>query len=255
MNDRFAIRYRVLAASVSAVDPQTTLDWIARWIETGAREYLSVCTVHTMLECVDDQEMARIVDGAALALPDGMPLVWLGRLAGHPVRRVYGPDLLRACCEAGLDRGWRHYFYGGKEGVAARLAGRLEREHEALEVAGVESPPFRPLSAQESAATVERIDRSGADIVWVGLGTPKQDRWAARYRPLLRAPVVIPVGAAFDFLAGDLPQAPRWMQRCGLEWAFRLSCEPRRLWRRYLLGNPRFLCLWIVASMSRGRRR
>ena len=176
-------------------------------------------------------------NAADMVTPDGMPLVWLGRLFGHRhVTRVYGPDLLLELCAATAIPGLRHFFYGGGEGVAEILTSRLRERFPALVVAGTCTPPYRPLSAAERATIIETIEASRPDIVWVGLGAPKQERWMAEFAPNLRIPVLIGVGAAFDFHAGVKPQAPRWMQRSGLEWLFRLATEPRRLWRRYLLS-------------------
>lgn len=237
---RFAVTAHL---SVNALRFAEAVDLIDGWVRRGERHYVNVCTAHTALECSEAPELATLVRGAGLATPDGMPLVWLGRLRGYPVERVYGPDLMLAICERGLASCCRHYFYGGAPGVADELARRLRQRLPGLLVVGVESPPFRALTAEEQKATAARIDASRADVVWVGLGTPKQDYWVGRFRPLLQAPVLIAVGAAFDFHAGRVRQAPRWAQRSGLEWLYRLTQEPGRLWRRYLLGNPRFVAL------------
>jgi N-acetylglucosaminyldiphosphoundecaprenol N-acetyl-beta-D-mannosaminyltransferase len=178
----------------------------------------------------------------------------MGRLRGHRVERVYGPDVMLAACERGQALGHSHFFYGGVDGVAEQLAARLRARFPALRVAGSYAPPFRPLTDDEEREIAARINSSGADIVWVGLGTPKQDYWVARFRPLLEAPVLIAVGAAFDFHAGRVRQAPRWMQRSGLEWLFRLSQDPQRLWRRYLVGNPRFVYLVAQQLLRRSLR-
>lgn len=236
-------RFPVVDVHISALTFELALQTIDWWIARRERHYVNVCTTHTVLECHDAPELARIVNGAGMATPDGMPLVWLGRLRGHPVERVYGPDLMLAVCERGQARGYRHFFYGGAAGVAETLAARLREQFPALQVAGSYAPPFRPLTGAEERETAALINASGADIVWVGLGTPKQDYFVARFRPLLEAPALIAVGAAFDFHAGRVRQAPRWMQRSGLEWLFRLSQDPQRLWRRYVLGNPRFVAL------------
>jgi N-acetylglucosaminyldiphosphoundecaprenol N-acetyl-beta-D-mannosaminyltransferase len=194
------------------------------------------------MESRQDPELLRIHNAAGMVTPDGMPLVWLARRAGFPhVDRVYGPDLVLACCEASVARGYRHFLYGGGPGVPERLAERLQARFPGLRVVGCHSPPFRALVSREDDTVVERINASGADIVWVGLSTPKQERWMHTHRPYLTAPVLIGVGAAFDFHAGLKRQAPRWIQRSGLEWLFRLSQEPRRLWRRYSYNNTRFL--------------
>ena len=177
-----------------------------------------------------------------MVTPDGMPLVWACRHAGcTATSRVYGPDLMLEVCERAAQRGWSSFFYGSRDEVTAALVHRLSGSYPDLTVAGRYSPPFRPLEPHEEEEIVERINRSGAAIVWVGLSTPKQERWMARMRPRLEAPVLIGVGAAFDIHAGFLRQAPPWMQRHGLEWLFRVAMEPRRLWKRYLRNNPRFV--------------
>jgi N-acetylglucosaminyldiphosphoundecaprenol N-acetyl-beta-D-mannosaminyltransferase len=218
------------------------LDAIEGWIARGDRQYVCVTGVHGVMESQRDQELLRIHNAAGLVTPDGMPLVWLARHAGFPhVDRVYGPDLMLACCELALVRGYRHFFYGGGPGVAERLATRLASRFPGLRVAGTYSPSFGPLSTAEEAEVVERLNASGAEIVWVGLSTPKQEHWMHRFRDRLTAPVLVGVGAAFDFHAGLKRQAPRWIRRSGFEWLFRLSQEPRRLWRRYSSNNTRFV--------------
>ena len=199
---------------------------------------------HGVIECRRSTELQRVHEQAALVTPDGMPLVWIGRARGHAsMDRVYGPDLLLALAEAGLPHGLRHYFHGAAPGVPERLAQRLSERFPGLRTVGTESPPFRPLSADERRDTAARIQASGADVVWVGLGTPKQERWMAAIAPLLPGVVLIGVGAAFDMHSGTKPQAPLWMQRRGLEWLFRLATEPGRLGRRYATVVPLFLIL------------
>ncbi len=239
-------RVQVLSVGISALTFERALAVIGGWIARRERHYVNVCTTHTVLECYDAPALATIVNGSGLATPDGMPLVWLGQRAGHPVERVYGPDLMLALCAAGQAPGYRHFFYGGAPGVAEELAQRLQAQFPQLAIAGCYTPPFRPLTTDETHMVTELINGSGADIVWVGLGTPKQDYWVGQFRPLLTAPVLIAVGAAFDFHTGRVRQAPPWMQRRGLEWLFRLTQDPRRLWRRYLLGNPRFI--WLLGK-------
>ncbi len=199
-----------------------------------------------MLECVDDPALADIVDRATLAVPDGMPLVWLGRRAfpEENVQRCYGPDLMLAVCQAGLATGMRHCLYGSTPEVLEALEANLKTRFPGICIVERIAPPFRALDASEKLAISERINRAMPDVVWVGLGTPKQDLWLGEFREKLDAPVLVAVGAAFNFHAGLLSQAPRWMQRSGLEWFYRLCREPRRLWRRYLLGNPRFV--WLL---------
>ena len=236
--------FNVLGVPVSIVDMAAALAVIDGWIAARRHEFVCLRDVHGVMACQDDPELMRIHRRAGMVAPDGVPLVWLGRLMGHQgIRRVCGPDLLPALCEHSLARGTRHFFYGGAPGVAERLAERLRARFPGLEVAGTHTPPFRPLSEAEDAAVVAKIDESRADIVWIGLGTPKQERWMAAHLGRLEAPVMLGVGAAFDFHAGTVRRAPAWMQRSGLEWLFRLVSEPRRLWRRYLVLAPRFVVL------------
>jgi len=246
-----AARADILGVGVDPIDLATAADRIGAWIESGTGSYVCAANVHTVVTCHKQERFRRVVNGAAMVTPDGMPLVWLSRRQGFPsTQRVYGPDLLLAVCEASVRRGWRHFFYGGAEGVAELLARRLAERFPGLAVAGTRSPPFRRLDVEERARDIERIRNSGANIVWVGLGTPKQERWMAEVVDELPAITLIGVGAAFDFHAGLKPQAPRWMQRSGFEWLFRLCTEPRRLWRRYLLGNPYFIGLLLLQSLG-----
>ncbi|HZD01755.1 MAG TPA: WecB/TagA/CpsF family glycosyltransferase [Actinomycetes bacterium] len=235
-------RVDVLGVRVSAIDMDQALAEITRWVERRERHYVCVTGVHGVMESYRDPGLRRIHNASGLTTPDGMPLVWAGRWSGAKhVQRVYGPDLMLALCALAAARGWSSYFYGGAAGVPERLAERLAERFPGLEVAGSYSPPFRELTPAEDAAIVARIEQAAPDLVWVGLGTPKQERWMAAHRDRLGAPVLLGVGAAFDIHAGLLPQAPRWMQRSGLEWLYRLSREPRRLTGRYLRNNPPFL--------------
>lgn len=235
-------RLNVLGVGIHAVDLHATVETVLSWIESGEPRYMSHCNVHTIVSCERNAELRQAVNGADLAVPDGMPLVWIGRLRGYAhIGRVYGPDHLLALCKETQDFGYRHYFYGGSPGVADELGEVLKRRFPKISIAGTHSPPFRLLSAEEDAQDVEKINATTPDIVWVGLGTPKQDIWAAKHVHQLHNAVIIPVGAAFDFVTNRIPQAPRWIQRSGFEWLFRLIIEPRRLWRRYLIDNPLFI--------------
>jgi N-acetylglucosaminyldiphosphoundecaprenol N-acetyl-beta-D-mannosaminyltransferase len=227
------------------------VEQISNWIEQRSRHYISVCTVHTVMEARRDPAMRQALKGASLAAPDGMPLVWLGKwLSGGEVNRVYGPDLMVALSELSVKQGYSHYFYGGSAGVADQLARRLQQRFPGLKVAGAYSPPFRSGISLEEPEIITQINHCQPDIIWVGLGTPKQDLWMAAHRGLLQAPVLIGVGAAFDFHTGRVPQAPPWMQRSGLEWLFRLWQEPRRLWYRYLVYNPLFILLILAQTFK-----
>lgn len=232
----------VLDVHISAIDMAHAVRTIEGWIENDTPDYVCICTVHTVMECQRDSALRETVNGAGLRTPDGMPMVWLSRHAGHEhVSRVYGPDLMLELARRSPETGHRHFFYGGAPGVADELARRLEDRFPGLNVAGTHCPPMVSVGELESEETIREINDSGADIVWVGLGTPKQDWWVANHRPLLTAPVLIAVGAAFDFHTGRVRQAPTWMQRHGLEWLFRLSQDPKRLWRRYLIDNGLFV--------------
>lgn len=235
-------RANVLGVGVSAINLDQACGLVAEALERGTRGYVCVSGVHGVSEAQADPEFRDILNGAWLNTPDGMPMVWMGRLQGFKqMGRVYGPDLLLRLCDVGRAKGWTHFFYGGAEGVAGELKGRLEGRFPGLKVAGVFTPPFRPLNSEEEGRLVDEIAALKPDLFWVGLSTPKQEKFMARYWQKLDARIFFGVGAAFDFHAGRVRQAPRWMQRGGLEWLFRLGCEPRRLWRRYLRNNPLFL--------------
>jgi N-acetylglucosaminyldiphosphoundecaprenol N-acetyl-beta-D-mannosaminyltransferase len=241
----------ILGVGVSAVDIAGAVDRIAAWIEGRRREYVCVTGVHGVMESVRDPTVLRAHRGAGMVVADGMPLVWLLQLGGHcEATRVYGPDLMLAVFERGEAMGWRHYFYGSSQHVLDRLQAELSRRFPRAVIAGAHAPPFRPAGAPETASVIAAIDNSGADILWVGLSTPKQELWMMNHRPLLRIPVLIGVGAAFDFHAGLLRQAPPRLQRLGLEWAFRLAMEPRRLFMRYARNNPAFLVLLLAEKLG-----
>jgi N-acetylglucosaminyldiphosphoundecaprenol N-acetyl-beta-D-mannosaminyltransferase len=206
------------------------------------------------MECYRNTALRNIVNKSGIATPDGMPLVWLSRYLGQKqVNRVYGPDLMLAFCEYSVARGYRHFFYGGAPGVAQELATALKARYPGVQVTGTYAPPFRAVGSMEESSVIESINSANPDVVWVGLGTPKQDCWVAQHRPLLNAPILVAVGAAFDFLTGRVSQAPIFMQHSGLEWLYRLMKEPRRLAYRYLIYNPLFLML-VFMQLSRLRR-
>lgn len=234
-------RVDVLGVGVSAIDMDQAVAEIAGWVGRRERHYVCVTGVHGVMESSRDAELRRIHNHSGLTTPDGMPMVWAGRRSGAThMERVYGPDLMLAVCAQAAESGWTSYFHGGAPGVADRLAERLVERFPGLKVVGTSSPPFRAPTPAEDAATVARIERAAPDLVWVGLGTPKQERWMAEHTERLSAPALLGVGAAFNIHAGLLPQAPPWMQRSGLEWLYRLTREPR-LASRYLRNNPRFL--------------
>jgi N-acetylglucosaminyldiphosphoundecaprenol N-acetyl-beta-D-mannosaminyltransferase len=245
----------VLGVPVSAVDYDGALDWMDGTVAARGSGYVCVAATHTVMVAQEDPETMDAVLGASLVVPDGQPLVWALRALGRPLPdRVYGPDLMLRHCARAAEQGTRIFLYGGRnQGALVQLTLNLRRRFPGLRIVGGCSPPFRDLDADELDTIADEINRTGADVVWVGIGVPKQEKWMAAMRERLDAPVLVGVGAAFDFHAGLVPQAPAWMQSSGLEWAFRLAQEPRRLWRRYLRYNPRFVA-GFVSQLARSRR-
>jgi N-acetylglucosaminyldiphosphoundecaprenol N-acetyl-beta-D-mannosaminyltransferase len=233
----------VLGVPLALTDYERTIEWMDATIATGQRGYVCVAAVHTVMACQEDPELRAAVLGSDLTVPDGQPLVWAMNALGHDLSsRVYGPDLMARYCERAALTGARMFLYGGRnQGALVQLALNLRTRYPGLNIVGGYAPPFRALTVEEESFVLDEINRSQADVVWVGIGVPKQEKWMAAMRGRLRAPVLVGVGAAFDFHAGLVSQAPRWMQSMGLEWAYRLLQEPGRLWRRYLRYNPRFV--------------
>jgi N-acetylglucosaminyldiphosphoundecaprenol N-acetyl-beta-D-mannosaminyltransferase len=233
----------VLGVPLGLTDYERTLDWIDAKVAAGSRGYVCVCNVHTVMASAEDSELRGALLGSSLNVPDGQPLVWALAALGHPLDdRVYGPELMARACARSADSGQRLYLYGGRnQGALVQLALNLRQRYPGVQIVGGYSPPHRPLTDGERDTVVSEINRSRADVVWVGIGVPKQEKWMAQLRDELDAPILIGVGAAFDFHAGLVPQAPAWIQEHGLEWAYRLAHEPRRLWRRYTRYNPRFV--------------
>jgi N-acetylglucosaminyldiphosphoundecaprenol N-acetyl-beta-D-mannosaminyltransferase len=238
-------RRTILGIRVDATSYEDATERVIDWASRGESRYVCLCVVASVMEARESEEYREALDAADLVTPDGMPLVWMLRgLRASEASRVYGPDLTLAVLSAAQHAGLAVGFYGSTEKVLARLIEKMRWRFPRLDVVFAQAPPFRPLSAEEDDEVVRAITRSGARILLVGLGGPKQDLWMAHHRG--RVPVaMLGVGAAFDFLSGTKPQAPRWMQNAGLEWMFRLATEPRRLWRRYLRHNPRFAFLAV----------
>jgi N-acetylglucosaminyldiphosphoundecaprenol N-acetyl-beta-D-mannosaminyltransferase len=233
----------VLGIPIALTDYERALDWMDDMVAADERGYVCVSNVHSLMAAEEDPGLRDALLGSSLNVPDGMPLVWALNLLGHSLRdRVYGPELMARSCARSARTGQRIYLYGGRnQGALVQLALNLRTRFAGISIVGGYSPPHRPLTAAEQDAVVAGINQSGADIVWVGIGVPKQEKWMAEMRPRLKAPVLVGVGAAFDFHAGLVPQAPSFLQDIGMEWAYRLVQEPRRLWRRYLRYNPRFV--------------
>ncbi len=245
----------VLGIPLALTDYTQTMDWIDATIRSGGRGYVCVAAVHTVMVCQEDEELRDAVLRSDLTVPDGQPLVWAMNALGNPLsHRVYGPELMARHCARAARSGTRIFLYGGaNQGALVQLALNLRHRFPGIRIVGGYAPPYRTLSDEEEAAVVGVINASGADIVWVGIGVPKQEKWMAAMRPHLEAPVLVGVGAAFDFHAGRVAQAPDWIQAIGMEWAFRLSREPRRLWKRYTRYNPRFV-FGFLAQWARSQR-
>lgn len=234
-------RVNVLGVGISVLNLQTALDEIAAAIRDKRKGYICVTGVHGVMEAQSDEAFRKILNNSFLCTPDGMPMVWMGKVHGHSeMRRVYGPDLMLDVCAWSEKSGAKHFFFGGALGAAQLLAEKLKTKFPKMEIAGIYTPPFRPLNAEEEKQFIEIIRNAKPDIMWVGLSTPKQEKFMAEFLPKLDVTLMFGVGAAFDFHSGRVKQAPLWMQRSGLEWFYRLCQEPRRLAKRYFKNNPLF---------------
>jgi N-acetylglucosaminyldiphosphoundecaprenol N-acetyl-beta-D-mannosaminyltransferase len=244
--------FQVLGVRVDAVQIPDVVSQMEEWIgQRDSCRSIAVTDMHSLMQAQRAASFKKILDNADLVVPDGFPLVWLGRRKGFPLRRrVYGPELMERFCEGTAAKGYRHFFYGGAPGVAEDLSARLAARFSGLKTVGICCPPYRSLTQAEDEEEVSRINETHADIVWVGLGAPKQERWMAEHQSRLNAPLLIGVGAAFDFHTGRIAQAPLWMRDHGLEWLFRLWREPRRLWRRYLIYGTQFVALVLLESLG-----
>jgi N-acetylglucosaminyldiphosphoundecaprenol N-acetyl-beta-D-mannosaminyltransferase len=247
----------VVGIPLALTNYEGTMNWMDAVVAERSQAMVTAAAVHLVMVAREDPTTrAAVVDPRVLAVPDGQPLVWALKALGHKnASRVYGPDLMAAYLERSTRTGVRHYLYGGRnQGALVQLVNELRRRYPGLQIVGGYSPPFRPLTDEEADWVVEDIDRSEADVVWVGTGQPKQEQWMAQFRDRLQAPILAGVGAAFDFHAGLVPQAPSWMQASGLEWVYRLAHEPRRLWKRYARYNPLFVAAFVRQLAARRRR-
>jgi N-acetylglucosaminyldiphosphoundecaprenol N-acetyl-beta-D-mannosaminyltransferase len=243
-------RCNILGVGVSAINMAQALERMDGWVRDRSPHYVCVTPAHAVMDVYRDKALRQIYNQSGLTTPDGMAIVWLMKWYGHShVERVYGPDLLQAVCAQSAKSGYRHYFYGAGTGVAQMLSKKLQARFPGLQVVGEESPPFRPLTPEEDIEVVARIRNARPDFVWVGIGSPRQEHWMSDHLLSLDVPVLVGIGAAFDFISGNKPQAPRWMQRSGLEWLFRLLSEPRRLWRRYI-QYPKFVVLAVLQRVG-----
>ncbi len=241
-------KFDILGVKISVTNLEDACEFIETRIPEKASAYVCIAPVATIVDCQKDEEYLHVVNHSAMTTPDGMPIVWLGKLKGNKsIRRTYGPDLLMKFCELSCDKGYKHYFYGGTEDSNRLVEENLKKKFPNLNIVGRYSPPFRPnKKGREDVQKIKEINALNPDVLWVGLGSPKQDFWMHQHQSQLKVGVMIGVGAAFDFIAGTKRQAPRWMQKIGLEWFFRLCSEPKRLWKRYLIGNTQFIYYLIT---------
>jgi N-acetylglucosaminyldiphosphoundecaprenol N-acetyl-beta-D-mannosaminyltransferase len=247
----------ILGVPIAMVDYNRAIAVMDRLIDRGDRGYVCAAPVHALMVAQDDPEMLTALRGSTMVVPDGMPVVWAANLLGEQLRdRVYGPELMLRYSAHSAERGHRVWFYGGRDqGSLVQLALSLRRRHPGIQVVGGYSPPFRPLGAEEEESIAREINEARPDVLWCGIGVPKQEKWMARMRDRLDVPVMCGVGAAFDFHAGRVSMAPAWMQERGLEWIYRTLQEPRRLLGRYLSTNPRFVAAFARQYLAEKRRR
>jgi N-acetylglucosaminyldiphosphoundecaprenol N-acetyl-beta-D-mannosaminyltransferase len=248
----------VLGVDLSAINMNRAIDLAESWIATGKSAYICMTGVHGVMEAQSNEHFRRVLNSAFINAPDGMPMSWVGWLQGHrEMDRVYGPDFMANLCRLSLSKGYRHYLYGGQPGVAQELKIALQERFPGLQVVGTCTPPFRSLTRNEEASLLEDVRSAKPDTLWVGLSTPKQELFMAKYIDRLRVPLLVGVGAAFDFHTGRVEEAPAWMKRAGLQWLHRLLQDPRRLWKRYLLNNPAFvwrIAIQLLKRLTRERR-
>ena len=247
-------RANVLGVGVHAINMAKAVEIVREALLSETKGYICVTGVHGVMEAQKDRDFLAILNSAFLVTPDGMPTVWVGRMQGQPdMDRVFGPEFMLEVCKQSVGWGSRHFLYGGREGVAEELARRLNCICPGVQIVGTYTPPFRQLAEAERVELAEAIEHAAPDIVWVGLSTPKQEKFMAEYLPLLRTKLMVGVGAAFDLHTGYIRDCSPWIKRAGLQWAHRLAQEPRRLWKRYLINNPKFLL--AIAAQFIGIRR
>ncbi|VAX35394.1 N-acetylmannosaminyltransferase [hydrothermal vent metagenome] len=242
----------ILGVKVDAINLSLACQRIECWIQKHIKTYVCIAPVATIIDAQKDVKYREIVNNAGMVTPDGMPVVWIGKKLkkNKVIERTYGPDLMRDFCQLSQDKGYRHYFYGGLEDTLVKLKSNLLEQFPRLNISGLFSPPMLDIGEDESQDVLDQINAAKPDVLWVGLGSPKQDYWMVQHRNKLDVPVMIGVGAAFDFFAGTKRQAPVWIQKSGLEWLFRLCSEPKRLWRRYVLGNTLFIFLILKETIT-----
>lgn len=232
----------ILGVKVAATDLRSASMQVAAWVKEKQKTYVCFAPVSTIVDSQENPQYHKIINASGMTAPDGVPLVWLARMKGHKsVQRTCGPDFMEEFCRISQPSRFRHFFFGGTDDVTTRLLTNLKSKYPDLQIAGYITPGLRTAGQMEDRQVIEQINSSRADVLWIGLGSPKQDVWMANHRALLNVPVLLGVGAAFDFLSGQKKRAPDWMKHCGLEWFYRVCSEPGRLWKRYLFGNTKFI--------------
>jgi N-acetylglucosaminyldiphosphoundecaprenol N-acetyl-beta-D-mannosaminyltransferase len=247
-------RANILGVGISVINMEDAVRLSDSLIRSNGQGYVCATDVHTVIEAQSDAEFRDVLNGSFMTTPDGMPLVWVGRIQGHEkISRVYGPDFMLEMCRFSVSRGYRHFLYGGKPGIAKQLKEELVARFPGLQVVGCYSPPFRPLNSSEEAELESLVAKTSPDFFWVGLGSPKQERFMAKYCGKLDTKLMVGVGAAFDFHTGNVREAPMWLKNAGLQWLHRLIQEPKRLWKRYLTCVPYFM--WNIGLQLVGIRK
>lgn len=236
----------ILGVQIAAIDMQ----WLCNYVQNNLKElsgdYICVSNVHTTVTAYDDPEYLKVQNGGIMAIPDGGPLSSVGRKRGYKnMKRTTGPSFMSEILNISVEKGYRHYFYGSTPQTLEKLQEKLTNEYPGIQIAGMYSPPFRPLTEVEDQKVVEEINKAKADFVWIGLGAPKQEKWMAAHQGKIKG-VMIGVGAGFDYFAGNIDRAPEWMQKHNLEWLYRLIQDPKRLFRRYFYTNTKFIWNVIV---------
>jgi N-acetylglucosaminyldiphosphoundecaprenol N-acetyl-beta-D-mannosaminyltransferase len=247
-------RIDVLGVRAHALDIASAKSLFHTAIKRHHKGYVCFASVHGVMEAQSDPSLMKIYEDAMVVAPDGMPLVWVGRMQGHTMERVAGPEMMLEIMGGDEFRGCTHFLCGGEPGMAEELRDKLVVRFPHLKICGVFTPPFRPMKFDEERVLIEAVHRAQPDIIWVGLGAPKQEHFMARYLPLLDTTLMMGVGAAFLLHTGRISDSPRWIKRAGLQWAHRLAQEPTRLWRRYLLRNPSFIVRVALQFLRSGRR-
>lgn len=237
-------RVNILGIGVHALTMPLAVELVEQALRKGNKGYVCVTGVHGIMEAQNDSKLEKALNSSFLTTPDGMPTVWFGRARGHAeMERVFGPDLMLEVCRMSVEKGYTHFLYGGAEGVAEELRDELEQRFPGIKISGVYTPPFRPLDENEEKDLIRIVAKIKPDLFWVGISTPKQDLFMHEYIEKLDTKLMLGVGAAFDFHTGRIKDSPNWVKKAGLQWLHRLLQEPRRLWKRYLYHNPRFVYL------------